>query len=92
MGVVCIVSAVVFPLGVRLSEVGVAADGLVTNLLFTRPCFVGDGDAGGVVCRKGEDDTGDSGRRNGELRGEPYPNGEGLYPEGMDCCFWGQHY
>lgn len=81
------------PLGVRLSGVAIAADGLVAaNLeLFTRP-GVGsgrDGDAGGVVCRKGEDVTGDSGRRKGELRDEPYPNGDGLYPAGIDCfCWW----
>jgi len=43
------------------------------------------GDAVGVVCRRGEGETGDSGRRKGELRGElPYPSGEGLYPAGID--------
>ena len=41
----------------------------------------------GVDCRSGEGDAGDSGRRNGELRWEPwdpYPRGEGLYPAGAD--------
>lgn len=87
-----------FPLGVRLSGVAVAADvGLATNLeLFTRPGTGSgrNGDAGGVVCRNGEDVTGDSGRRNGELRGDPYPSGDGLYPVGTDYWFFVecQHY
>lgn len=39
------------------------------------------GELVGVVCRNGDGDAGDSGRRKGELRdgGEPYPNGDGLY-------------
>lgn len=37
-----------------------------------------DGEMGGVDCRKVDGDAGDSGLRNGELLGEPYPKGEGL--------------
>lgn len=36
--------------------------------LLTWPALVGE--AEGVDCRKGEGETGDSGRRKGELRGE----------------------
>lgn len=39
------------------------------------------GEPEGVVCRRGElaeGEAGDSGRRKGELRGDPYPSGEGL--------------
>jgi hypothetical protein len=42
-----------------------------------------DGEAGGVDCRNGEVAAGDSGLLNGELRGEPYPRGDGLYEAGM---------
>lgn len=42
-----------------------------------------DGEAGGVDCRNDVDAEGDSGLRNGELRGEPYPRGDGLYEVGM---------
>ena len=37
----------------------------------------------GMDWRRGDGDAGDSGRRKGELRGEPYPRGEGLYPAGV---------
>lgn len=61
---------------VRPSAVGVVVE-LSANLepVFTCPAFVGDAD--GVVGRNG-DETGDSGLLNGELRGEPYPRGDGL--------------
>jgi hypothetical protein len=36
------------------------------------------GEGLGVDCLNGEGDKGDSGLRNGEARGEPYDNGEGL--------------
>jgi len=45
------------------------------------------GEDSGVFCcwRRGEGEAGDSGRRKGELRGEPYcPSGEGLY----DAVAW----
>jgi hypothetical protein len=48
-----------------------------------RPSFAGEPD--GVDCLNGEGEAGDSGLRNGELRGEPYPNGEGLYATGIAC-------
>lgn len=64
--------------------------GLVTGLLVylapasAGPCFVGD--AVGVVCRRVEGDAGDCGRRNGDDRvEEPYPSGDGLYAEDIDC-------
>lgn len=39
----------------------------------------------GVVGRMvGEGDEGDSGRRKGEVRGEPKERGEGLYVDGRD--------
>jgi hypothetical protein len=37
------------------------------------------GDGFGVDCRRGDGEAGLSGRRNGDARGEPYDNGEGLY-------------
>ena len=71
------------PRGVQLSKVGVlAAPALYLVLPLASSGF--DGEARGVVCRNVDGDAGDSGRRNGELRGEPYPNGDGLYPVGMD--------
>lgn len=43
------------------------------------------GDAVGVVARMVLDgEAGDSGRRNGEVRGEPKDRGDGLYVEGID--------
>jgi hypothetical protein len=70
-------SEVEFPLGVQLSDVGLVTEGLA----YLEPpvvCPNFDGDADGVVWRRGDGDTGDSGRRKGELRVEPYPNGDGL--------------
>lgn len=41
--------------------------------------LVGDGEGVGVVGRReGEGEAGDSGRRNGEVRGEPKERGDGL--------------
>lgn len=45
-----------------------AAEAANRELLFTWPALVGD--AEGVDCRSCDGDTGDSGRRKGELRGE----------------------
>lgn len=63
------------PLGVQLSCVLVGLVGLAN--LDAPPLKGADlvGDPVGVEYRSGEGDTGDSGRRNGELRvgGEPYP-------------------
>lgn len=68
--------------GVRGSGAGLVT-GLLVNLMppSASPGFVGDVD--GVVCRKADGDAGDTGRRNGEDRGDPYPSGDGLY--GMAC-------
>lgn len=41
------------------------------------------GEGVGVVYLGADGEAGDSGLRKGELRGEPYPRGEGLYPVGM---------
>jgi len=76
-------SAIGYPRGVQLSDVGVA-EGLAANLGAPPNGADFDGDAFGVVCRSGDGEAGDSGRRNGELRGEPYPNGDGLYGVGID--------
>ena len=48
-----------------------------------------EGDAGvGVVARPaGEGDAGDSGRRNGDERGEPKERGDGLYEVDIDCGY-----
>lgn len=45
------------------------------------------GDADGLLAREVEGDAveGDSGRRNGDVRGEPIESGEGLYVAGRDC-------
>ena len=76
-----------FPRGVQLSAVGVGTGLLPSRgVPFNCPNLVGD--AEGVVWRRGDGDAGDAGdagdtgRRNGELRWEPYPSGEGLYPVG----------
>lgn len=71
------------PRGAQLSEVDVFA-GPVVN--FPPPVASSGfaGEARGVVWRNVEGDAGDSGRRKGELRGEPYPKGDGLYPVGID--------
>jgi len=66
------------PLGVQLSAsvTGVellSFDGVVIA------AFVGEGF--GVEFRRGDGDAGDSGLRNGEVRGEPKERGEGLYEE-----------
>jgi hypothetical protein len=60
----------VLPLGVQLS---VALVGVLpcANLELALVCPAFDGDAEGVDCRSGDGDTGDSGRRKGELRWEP---------------------
>lgn len=57
------------PLGVRLSVVPVGVDTANLEELLVWPDF----DAVGVECRSGDGDAGDSGRRKGELRGEPNP-------------------
>lgn len=62
---------VVCPLGVRLSVVPVGVDAANFEELLVWPDF--DGDAEGVVCRSGDGDAGDSGRRKGELREDPNP-------------------
>jgi hypothetical protein len=65
--------------GVQLWAVGVDI-GLSESLgsAFARAGLKGDA-SGVVCCRRGDGDAGDSGLRNGELRGEPnWPNGEGL--------------
>ena len=41
--------------------------------------LVGEGFGLGVDCLRGDGDAGDSGRRKGEDRGDPYDSGEGLY-------------
>ena len=47
-------------------------------------CLVGDGV--GVMARAVDGDAGDSGRRNGDVRGEPKDNGEGLYVDDDIVC------
>lgn len=67
------------PLGVQLWAVGVDIE-LSANLgsAFVRTGL--NGEASGVVCcRSGDGEAGDSGLRNGELRGDPnWPKGDGL--------------
>jgi hypothetical protein len=58
------------PRGVQLSEAGVLA-GPVVNLEPPVASSGFDGEARGVVWRNVDGDAGDSGRRKGELRGEP---------------------
>ena len=66
-------------------EVGVpefwSFDGEVWGTLGVELAFVG------VVGRIVEGEAGDSGRRKGEVRGEPKERGEGLYVDGIDCKF-----
>ena len=63
------------PLGVQLplSDAGVAA---VCSL---------DGDRLGECIFGREGEAGDSGRRKGEVRGEPKDRGDGLYEDGIAC-------
>ena len=61
----------VCPLGVRLSVVPVGVDAENLEEVLVWPDL--DGNAEGVDCRSGEGGAGDSGRRKGELRGEPNP-------------------
>ena len=63
-------SAATFPLGVLLPVVDTDGE-LFVNLDVPFACTPLVGDAEGVDWRRGEGETGDSGRRNGELRGEP---------------------
>lgn len=70
-------SASTWFVGVELcaNREGVVVDIVVAN-------FVGDGL--GVDCLRGEGDAGDSGRRKGDARGEPYERGDGLYGVDID--------
>ncbi len=60
-------------LGVHRGAVGVESDELLASL--EAPFVLPAGRRGDVMgvadCRRGDGDAGDSGRRNGELRGEP---------------------
>jgi hypothetical protein len=49
----------------------------------TGAVFVGE--AVGVVARAVAAEAGDSGRRNGDDRGDPIDSGDGLYIDGFDC-------
>jgi len=81
------------PLGVQLPAVPgefgatnvwlVASRPVLMLVLLLMPAASFVGDAAGVDDRKGDGEAGDSGRRNGELRGDPYDRGDGLYPAGI---------
>lgn len=71
------------PRGVQVSALGVGV--LEWSLEGVLVCFVGDGvvvaaipATAVVVVRNGEGEAGDSGRRNGDVRGELKERGEGL--------------
>jgi hypothetical protein len=59
-----------------VSSVGVDALASRDGVVAAGAVLLGDGV--GVVCLNGDGDIGDSGRRKGEARGDPYDNGEGL--------------
>lgn len=58
-------------LGVRLSVVPVVVEAANLDELLVWADL--DGDDKGVVCRRGDGDAGESGRRKGELRGDANP-------------------
>lgn len=87
----CAGCGVACPLGVRLPAVLVGVDGLLganLRLVLTGPAL--SGDAVGVVCRRADGVEGDTGLRNGEVRGElgaPPPRGETLrWPPVLSAC------
>lgn len=76
-GSLCLATGV-SPRGVHASTSSVGMEALASREGVVAAAIVLLGDGVGVVCLKGDGDMGDSGRRKGDARGEPYESGDGL--------------